>query len=223
MIFLLICSERLHKLYKEKGYSDELFYDTVRDLTYKLYECHFVYGIWGTFVFWWYHRFFRLDLFAHGRLQFERKAFPLKEYGDVLREGDTVYFCHIPSSGPLTPESVQDSLKRAYAFFKPELKNGILPVYCNSWLLYPPHAPLFPSGSNLARFYEIFDIIEYEEDVGNKDFCRIFGTHYSPKLLEDLPEDNTLRKNFKHFLLNGGCMGLGKGIILFDGEKIINK
>ncbi len=222
MIFLLTSLSRLSELYAKKGYSEELFLDTMRDLTVKLYECRIVFGVWGTFVLPWYISFFKLNIFAFGRLQFERKAFPIDDYKGILHKGDKVFSCHIPSaSGPLLYSSVMDSLKRAHAFFEKELKDGILPVYCHSWLLYPPHAPLFPTGSNLERFYGLFDIVASESDPTSKDFPRIFGVPYSAETVKNVAEDNTLRRNFKKYMCDGNLMGLGHGILLFDGEGII--
>lgn len=40
--------------------------------------------------------------------------------------------------------------------------------------------------------------------------------------LEQLPTDTSLRKAIVEHLASGGKMGLGFGIILFDGDKIIN-
>ncbi len=224
MIFLLRGLEPLSLIYKQDGYSEELFVDTMRDLEYKLRECRQIYGVWGTFVFFWYHRFFTRDLFALGRLQYHRRPFPLEDYKGILHKDDTVYSCHIPACGPLRTDDVMDSLKRAYEFFKDELRDGILPVYCSSWLLYPTHAELlFPEGSNLKKFYELFDIVEHKANPRNSDFFRMFGVHYSYEVLKNVEADTTLKRNFKEYLLKGNCMGTARGIILFDGEKIISK
>lgn len=224
MIFLLTGLDELNRRYHEKGYSEELFLDTMRDLKYKLLECRQVYGIWGISVFFWYHRFFVMDLFALGRLQFHHRPLQQERYKDILKKGDNVFACHIPSSGPLRLEDVMDSLKRAYEFYSDELVDGVLRVHCGSWLLYPPHAEhLFPEGSNLKKFYDLFDIFETKQDPENKDFFRVFGKKYSEDLLKNVEIDTTLKRNLKQYLLDGNCMGSGYGIILFDGEKIISK
>ena len=223
MIFLLTGLDELYRRYREKGYSEELFLDTMCDLKYKLYECRRVYGIWGTFVFFWYNRFFVMDLFALGRLQFHHRPLKQEGYRDIIKKGENVFACHIPSSGPLRTDDVMDSLKRAYEFYSDELVDGVLRVQCSSWLLYPPHAEhLFPEGSNLIKFYNLFDVFETKSDPTNKDFVRVFDRVYSEDILEDLETDTTLKRNLKEYLLNGNCMGSGYGIILFDGEKIIS-
>jgi len=55
--------------------TDELFWDTIADLKFKLIECHDVYGIWGTFVASWYPWFYTMHRFKLGRLQYEAVHF----------------------------------------------------------------------------------------------------------------------------------------------------
>ena len=219
MVFLLSCVERAKEIFEEKGISEEVFRDTMRDLNAKLEECKSVYGIWGTFVVWWYPEFFRAERFALGRLQFEKKEFPFENYKDIVKKGDTVYNFHIPSGAPLNYESIVDSFKRAYKFF--DVK-GIMPIFLSSWLIYPPHGALFREGSNLKRFYELFDILDSKEHSSNAELWRIFSVPFSSDMdLETLPEDTSLQRSFKQFFAQGGVMGSGKGIILFDGERMI--
>lgn len=53
------------------------------------------------------------------------------------------------------------------------------------------------------------------------DFWRIF--HCKPTTdLQNLPKDTSLRRNFITYLQQGNPMGVGLGVLLFDGEKIIN-
>ena len=129
--------------------------------------------------------------------------------------------CHIPSSGPLTPEAVLDSLKRAYSFYADVQKEGILPVVCHSWLLYPPHYELF--GKNTKAFYDLFTVLRQDVSAENGDFWRVFNRPFSEDILTDLPEDTSLRRGFKQFLLAGNKMGSGYGVLLFDGERVLPK
>ena len=59
MIFLLYCTDRAKESFSALGISDNIFYDTMYDLTIKLDECKRLYGVWGTFVVWWYPEFFK--------------------------------------------------------------------------------------------------------------------------------------------------------------------
>ncbi len=221
MIFLLLAARPLRYVYRQQEISDEIYYNTMGDLTCKLMECKNVYDCWGTFVGWWYPDMFRCKVIKLGRLEYERIKFPYDDYKGFLKKGDTVFNCHIPSSGPVTPESVIESLKIAHSFFSDELKDGILPVYCSSWMLYPGHKELYPEGSNLRSFYEMFDIIDAVEDKTNHNFWRLFGVDYSPETFESAPERTTLQRNIKNYIRSGNNMGTGKGVVLFDGEKIL--
>lgn len=219
MIFFILCAKPLFYIYRQKGLSESLFWDTMCDLKYKLMECKEVYHVWGTFVPGWFQRFYLCERFALGRLQYETVAFPHDTYRDVLKEGDVVYNCHIPSSGALTPEAVMDSLRCAHAFYKPV--SGILPVVCYSWLLYPPYREVFPAGSNMAAFAQMFDVVESKISPDKDDFWRIFHCKPTTKW-QNLPNDTSLRRNFITYLQQGNPMGVGLGVLLFDGEKIIN-
>ncbi|MBQ8432185.1 MAG: DUF5596 domain-containing protein [Clostridia bacterium] len=221
LIFLLLCTLPLRYRYAEQGISEEIYWNTFADLKYKLVECKDLHGIWGTFVGHWYPRFFRMELFALGRLQYECKPFPLDSYKDLLVKDELVCKCHIPSSGPLLAEDVVDSLKQAYDFFKDFRKDGILPVICNSWLFYPPTSALFKKGSNMETFYRMFEVIHTKEQEDNADFWRIFSLPFSEENLRHAPEDSSLRRNIKQFLLEGNKLGNGLGILLFDGERIL--
>ena len=218
MIFLILCAKPLHYIYRQEKLGEELFWDTMCDLQYKLMECKQVFNVWGTFVTGWFQRFYLCERFKLGRLQYETAPFPYESYKGILKKDDTVYNCHIPSCGALTPDAILDSLKRAYAFYKP--KDGILPVVCDSWLLYPPHKDVFPTGSNLSKFAALFDVIDSAASENNHDFWRIFGCNYSPDL-KALPNDTKLRRNFIDYLSQGNHMGCGFGVLLFDGEKIM--
>ena len=223
LAFLLHAARPLKYIYHVKGIDETIYYDSLRDLHTKLEECKCVYSIVGTFVFSWFRGFYLCRRFALGRLQYERSEFRFDSYKDVLKKGDTVYGCHIPSSGPLYPDDMIDSLKRAYEFYKDDLHDGILPVYCSSNLLHPPTAENYPEGSNLRFFYEQFDVIRSIDDPENRDFWRIFGCRFSPEALKDAPTHTSLQRSIKQMIQSGQPMGLGKSILLFDGEKVVNK
>lgn len=198
--------------YAESGFSEEMFYSAAEDLTFKLKECHKNNGIWGNCALHWYREIFELRCIRLGRLQYVKTTW--QEPVDVapVKQGDTVFKIHIPSSGPLTPESVEESFAMAKKFFRErgELTTDYFPVMCASWLVYPPHHDVFPAGSNLQKFQEMFTVTSaYERD---RDFPRVFDRPYTEDF-DSLPENTSLQRNFKKFLQNGGKMGLGRGIL----------
>ena len=217
LVFLLHGALHLRQKYAQNGLPDALFVETMQDLRYKLIECHQVYGVWGIFVLPWYRRCFRLERFQLGRLQYEIRPWTGPGYGSWLQEGEMAFWCHIPSSGPCTPEMVLDSLKQAYDFYNIK---GTFAVGCKSWMLYPPHFPLFKPGSNLDAFHRLFTVFDKKERE-NEDLWRIFGFRDVVDLAA-LPEETSLQRSFAPWLRQGNKMGIGTGILLFDGKKIIN-
>lgn len=208
MLLLLSSATTLRDIYREKGYSEELFLGVLTDLRCKLTECKNVHGLWGTFVFDWFYRFYDCTRFMIGRLQFDTIT-ARYDYKDVFRAGDTIYNCHIPSSGPLTPESVEESFKLAYEFYG---MNGVMPVACNSWLLYPKHYELV--GANTRAFVDRFDVISTSEQKNNDDAWRVFGKAATD--LESLPQNTSLQRNLYRYLKDGNKMGAATGIFIYD-------
>lgn len=231
LFFFMYLADALRTRYEAADLDEQIYWDSMTDLRAKLLECQDVYGIWGSFVASWFFGFFEMTRFALGRLQFEIETFsnngaPYTAGGYTLPEGNKVVNMHIPSLGPLKPELVLDAFKRAYNFklFADVRIPGtnVMPFVCHSWLLYPPHYDFLPKHSNILKFMDCFDIIDYDESdiFGNK--WRVFGKDKDtePALL---PTDTSLRRAYAERLRAGEKTGNGFGVILFDGEKILNK
>ncbi|MBQ1985989.1 MAG: DUF5596 domain-containing protein [Clostridia bacterium] len=223
-LFLMASSEQMREDYKAAGLSDELFWETIADLKYKLIECHTVYGIWGMFVAFWHAWFFQLRRFKLGRLQYEPYTYEGEEpvtIGDyTVNPGDTVYNMHIPSCGPFPREARIDSYKQAYEFFKKDLNGKPMVFVCHSWLLFLGNREILPASLNMVDFINDFRIIESNEvdDFGDK--WRVFGADFQ-KPDAELPEDTTMRRCFKKWLLDGKKTGEGFGVFVYDGENFI--
>lgn len=227
LLFWLACVPYLYDIYKKYEIDQDIFYESMKDFSYKVKECKDVYGVCGVFVNWFF-LFFDLKEFSMGRLQYEVFPFGYEEYtcGNVsLKKGDTVYSCHIPSSGKLTYDLCMDSFQKAYEFFKPNLSGDIIPIVSDTWILYKPYIEqVYPKGSNLKQFAELFDVINcYQVGDDFPDAWRVFHQMYDGNT-EKLPADTTLRRNFIKYINGGGDFGYGYGIILYDGKmkKIIN-
>jgi len=218
LLMQLYAALALKPVYRAKGYSQELYWETLDDLSCKMQECYQVYGIWGTVAADWQQGFFRCKMFKLGRLQYEIFHLPV-DYKNY-KAGDPAYNLHIPSGGSMSPAAVLESLRRAYAFFRPQLANGILPVHLHSWLIYPGHYNVYPEGSNLRHFYDLFDVFEPVEKPKNPYLWRVFGVEKCDDYTT-LPEHTSLQRRFKEYLVAGRCMGAARGMLLFDGEKII--
>lgn len=224
-LLYLNCAYDLCALYRQRGIADEIFYASMNDLRCKLIECREVYGMWGNATDGWSDGFFKLDRFALGRLQYEQRTFPHEDYicGEViLRQGDPVLNTHIPSAGPFPRALRYDSYRRAFDFY-PEIRccGKYLPIICNSWLLFPDHEKFLPQNSNILDFMRDFDIIKSSYSERPHAWWRIFGRHFQDPF-DKLPRDTSLRRAYANWLVAGNNTGSGHGVMLFDGEKIVN-
>ena len=74
------------------------------------------------------------------------------------------------------------------------------------------------SNSPFSGDFEIFRI----DHSGKFDEWRVFGKEYD--IYKDvLPTDTRLQRNFVEYIKNGGTLGGGDGIILFNGEKVLTR
>ncbi|GLX97689.1 acyltransferase domain-containing protein [Herbidospora sp. NBRC 101105] len=92
-------------------------------------------------------------IYELGRLQFHR--------------GGATLDLHIPETGPMTPEAIDDSLDRAREFFPRHFPGETYTAFaCGSWLLDPQLAEYLPDDSNIVRFQRRFELEPYEEPEG---------------------------------------------------------
>ena len=226
-VWLIVASEKMLELYREKGIDEQIYWDSMMDLKYKFQECVDCKEVYGTFVGHWYTGFFQLNRFALGRFQFENSTFGAQDEfttsaGIKIKRGDKTIGFHIPSSGvPLTDEVRFDAYKKAYEFFKDQRReDGLVIFECGSWLLYEGNKEILPENSNTVKFINDFEIIKSEAKDKFNDAWRIFAKsgYKAPKHWYD---DTSMRRAFKNHVLNGGKTGSGHGVIVFDGEKIV--
>jgi len=226
LYLLLISAERLRKQYKIQGISDEIFWDSLMDIKYKLRECKELHNIWGTFVFGWFPGFYRMARFALGRFQYDLCKYwwqtPYKYGYKVIEKDSPVLSTHIPSSGvPITKDLRIESYKKAYEFTTEMKGYRPLAIVCDTWLFYPEHRNFLPKGCNILDFMNDFEIIESVETEGFPDDWRIFGA--ASKLPPDQwPTGTSLQRAFAERVRAGLPTGIGRGILIFDGEKIVN-
>lgn len=224
-VFLAFASKYMLEDYKRAGLDEELFWDTIKDLKYKLIECKNVKGVWGTFVIFWYPIFFSLNLYKLGRLEFERTKYSGDEpyrFGDTeIKKGDTVYSVHIPSCGSLSKDLRMDSYRRAFEFFKEERGDKPLICVCHSWLLFEDNRKIFPAKTNLVDFMGDWHIIKNEVSEKFDDAWRVYGRDFDLNDKE-LPLETTQQRALYEWIKAGNKTGAGFAVLIFDGEKIVN-
>lgn len=216
-VFLMLRSQQMLEDFIKEGYGEALFYETIKDLAYKLEECRQVKGVLGNFVPFWYSIFYELKLFMLGRLAYERAIYKGPEQtvdGLHLIPGMTVLSVHIPSGLPFTRTLREESYQRAYHFFEEERKNGPLICVCDSWLMWPQLADILPPHLNLVDFIKEWHIYEIEETEDFPDAWRVFGQE-DIKDVQSLEVKTSLQKAIAGWLQEGKKTVIGKGIKIY--------
>ena len=221
LLFFIEAAEAAYPKYLALGLSEDYFYNNMIDLKRKNDECYSVNKVIGTHsVMGWFRRFYIPDRFRLGRLVFETTFFKLEsyeKYGVSLKKNDVVINVHIPSGEPLNIEEAKESFKLAYDFFKKYHRNGKLVFACHSWLLYEKHREFLNPESNIRKFMELFDIIDTTVQDEFSNMWRVF----SVETIDDfnkLPEDTSLQRAYKKWLLDGNKAGFSYGIRVQKGE-----
>lgn len=222
LLVVVRCAQR--KAQALTGREQELFLAACSDISSKVNECLAYKKAFGTFVLNWYHGLIKAHRVALGRLQFDLGVYSgpeIQKDSFILREGDRKLQCHIPSGkGPLTEEACMDAFRQAWQEFPAYRKDGILPILCDSWLLYPPYAQVFPPQSNVGKFRALWTLYQQKEQEGFPDCWRVFSMDL-PEKLEILPRNTRMQRAFADYLSAGGSCGGGAGIVLFDGKQLI--
>jgi len=220
LLIFMCFTKHLKELYDEKGISEKIYHDSMLDLRYKLEECKLVKNIIGSFVARWFPGFFDMTRFALGRLQFEMSTYQGKDYeknGKKLVKGDRVINVHIPRSDtPITKEATDDAYAQAADFFIHEVTNKQVVFVCHSWLLFSDTLEVFPKHTNTYRFIHEYDVVwnSYDKEGEYNDAWRLFDMDYTGNI-EDYPENTSMRRVYKQYLLDGGRTGEGFGIIMY--------
>lgn len=205
--------------YEEKGISDDFFWECMLDIKYQTNDCRNFYGVWGVISMYWFDGYYRAERVALGRLQFEKVSFEYDDCiinGTLVCRGDAVINIHIPSSGPLNPEEVEESLKRALLFFDCK-KAGKMIFICKSWFLYPGYECIFSEKSNIYKFRKLFNIFSTVEHENFSSGClRVFYKDVTCNI-EELPTETSLQKAFYDYMKKQDSKyGLGCGAIIMN-------
>lgn len=198
LALMLRCCDRTWERYQAQGLSPKVFLDTMGCFSRFVRECRVHRGYWGFDRAFWTPRQLSGVLFRIGTLEYE------------LLPNGTISL-HIPSDASLEDGAVEDSFRRARALLNekfPQWREA--PVVCASWLLSPELSALLPEKSRILAFQRRFAVTGVEESEDYREW--VFKDSHSP--LEALPENTTLQKNLKAFLLSGRPFHIGAGRFL---------
>ena len=84
------------------------------------------------------------------------------------------------------------------------------PYTCESWLLSPALKDLLPPNSRILNFQALFEVdkVHWESDAVLEWVFQKRGNS-----LEELPEDTSLQRKMKAYLLDGGKVGEAFGYL----------
>lgn len=193
--------------YEEKGINRGIYVDTFRDLTLWCGNCFRDFGEYGINEYVWFSHHLNMRLFRLGRLQFEYldSLWDIQDENMQIQKGDPVISVHIPQGEKLDLAAVRNSLEQAREFVGTDI-----PYLCHSWLLYPGLQEILSENSNILKFQQEFRLlsVDYEEREGEQ---RIFD--FLKEDPAEYPENTSLQRNAKKYLLSGKRLGSGLGII----------
>lgn len=202
-VLLLSCQE-VWERYQALGMDWPLFTATMACFSRFVREHRDSFGCWGFDREWWVPRQLTCRLFRIGLLEYE-----LTE-----EQGQRVVSLHIPSGAKLEPAALRSSWLRARALIDrrfPLWKDA--PMVCRSWLLSPALKQMLPAGSRILYFQSCFTITPLPQN-GKGYLLWVFRRTDLP--LEQLPQETTLQRNLKAYLLAGNEFPDARGVLCAD-------
>ena len=221
ILFYLHLAPVLQEHYRQEHIPAAYFSGMMQGILCKLYECHKMYGVWGSFVAVWFLRFFNRSLYAIGRFEFCLMNSPAdyEVCSRTIRKGQLLIDVHIPSRGRLSEKEMVASYAEAAEFFKKRLNGQKAVFHCESWLLADYHDEFLREDCGIRLFAHRYLLVERTPDEG--DLWRIF---YKDADLppQALPEDTALKRGYKKRLLEGKELYGGRGLFVFDPVEDID-
>lgn len=187
-----------------------------------------------------FSRFVREYQVSYGHYGFDRGFWTIRQItGRLFRLGTLEYeldeehqsiAVHIPGDASLRPEVLQASFQSQEKFFQAHFPaENRWPRTCESWLLAPALQKLLPKSSHILQFQRLFTITHVDADAddylewvfhfaaGQQDDIRRLLADSSAEsrkeLIRRLPEDTSLQRNMKAYVLQGGRIGIGEGFL----------
>ena len=203
----LCCMLRCAQLAKEEcrglGLTEEIYYATMGCFSRFVREHMESYGRYGFDRGFWTVRQISCRLFRIGELEYELTTL----------EGEKAVSLHIPSDAKLRKGLLEDSLSAAREVIGkafPDYKDSVM--FCHSWLLSPTLKELLPPASNILTFQSFFEI----QPLPNANEDVLLWVFKNPELPpEQYPQDTSLQRKLKKYLLEGGTFLDAKGILRF--------
>ncbi len=199
----------------EKGYGEEVFYDSMRAIStacryYR--EANGIYGISPTHRVW-FRRLFACGMFRLGRFEFEPivSQYDAELESTQIKRGDLCVTVHIPRYESFTEEVCEDSYRLAREFFKKHFGIEHLFIFCTSWLIHPWISECLGENSRIAAFQKKYKLLKTTEEP-DIVVSWVFGKEMEN--IDDYPENTSMQRIVKERLKKGLPLGVGAGIRL---------
>lgn len=191
---MLKASADAYAIYKTKGISDKIYFDTMKCYPRFIDETYKMTGKLYFDRYWWTTRQAGCHLFRIGELEYEMKHI----------EDKIVIGIHIPSDADFSPSTIDKSLinaKKLFTEYYPNLANA--EYRCHSWLLDSQLKDMIRQNSNIISFQNRFEIFD-EGEIGTDFIEWLYNTESTD--YSALPENTALQRNMKRHLLSGGVI-----------------
>lgn len=182
----------LKKFFDSKNIPENIFYDSIQDLSFRINRYYNKYGLYGLSErdALWLRFIYKGEIFDLGSLRFqkfhfsyaeiERQDYDYMPLSDEMKErfpeGEPVINVHITTDADLRPQKIEESFKQAQSFFKTYFPEHEYSVFtCRTWMLYPPTQEILAPESNIKAFANLFEIIATNQNT-KQALDRIYET-----------------------------------------------
>ena len=204
----------------EAGIPDDILTETMKAYSRFVEEYKVSYGSYGFDRDFWTMRQSSGYLFRIGELEYEMTEISEEAYRQIPGDkpapakGCRVISLHIPSGSDISFQTLDKSIRRATVFFEtffPDYKD--VPYICDTWLLYPKLQEMLPAYSKIILFQKLFNIYAVKDDTWDYKEWVFKDRDIDVK---DAPEDTSLQRTMKSYVLDGGTMGVGFGRLIMS-------
>lgn len=126
------------------------------------------------------------------------------EYENAKHDGKSYVGVHIPAKTKLDVLDNLKSFKEGMDFFDkyyPEL--NMTGMVCESWMLSTEVEEVMGGKTNVARFGDMFDRYDIGDTKGEGVFRFVFGLVNPYPPVEELPENTSMQRKMKEYMLSG--------------------
>lgn len=191
-----------YEKYQELGIDDEIFIETMKCFPRFIGECFVKSDVLGFDRAAWSVRQLNLSIMRIGTLEYEY----------TVSNDKKVISIHIPSGADLSLASLKASFVAARKFTRAKMPEyADAPFICSTWLLFDGLKNFLNPDSKIMQFQSCFDIHK-QYDTSGQNLVFIFHKNDCSDYAS-LPENTSLQRKLKEYLLSGGVITSGYGVV----------